>query len=176
MQKRKNTYPGNLNDLTVITKIAVLIFLTSFLGNCNSGHSIIEDKQVFLMGSTESFPMVITNAIKQSGIRKKGFVVIIPSQSDNNIKKANNIKQEFYRQEIMAVHILNLKLNKPLKKTEILAIENATIICLVNNANKQQNNKPLLEVSLKNAMNNNACLIVSNKKTEQTILLLKGKP
>ena len=148
----------------------------TLLVGCNSKDRVIEDKQVFKIGENIDFSTVIADAIEQSKIRKKGYVVIIPSQQKKYTKEANIIMQEFYRKEIMAVHILNLNTKEPLKKTEILTIENATIICLIGNGSMQINNKSYLKIPLVNALKKNTRFVVSNKEIEQQLLLMKEKP
>ena len=173
MQKRNNNFFSELNVFEVFTKSAALLLFVALLGGCNSQNKNTEKKQVFLMDSTEGSLTVITDAIKHSEIRKGGYVVIIPSQTKKDNRKANKIEKEFYGQEIMAVHVLNINPNRSLNKTDIIAIENAKIICLV--GIKSIKNK-VLEKPIENALINNACIIVSNKKSKQEFLQMLNKP
>jgi len=176
MRKRKYIFENAISSLNLLTKTGAFLFLITFFGACNSQDKTIVIKQVFLMNEADNLHTVIADAIDQSMIRKGGFVVIIPSQAKKDITKANNIKQNFYSQEIMAVHILNINPKATLKKTEILTIENAKIICLVGEDGMYLKEKSLLKTPLKNALNNNACFVVSNKKSEQKLLLMMEMP
>ena len=176
MQRRKDIFESAKSDLSLLSKIGALLFLIIFLCGCNSQEKTLVHKQVFLMGETDDFRMVIADVIEQSEIRKGGYVVIIPSSTRNNNAEVTKLKKVFYNLEIMAVHILNINPKSILKKTEILTIENANIICLVGEDGKYLKKKSLLKTPLVNALNNNTCFVVSNKESEQQLLLMKKTP
>ena len=162
-----------INSLTDITKLAGLALLIVFIYSCNFGsknnsiNKIENDqtqKQTLLIEKSPISKETVSEMIEKSGIRKGGYVVIITSPFDDAKSIANNLKQKFYIQELTAVHIFNFEPDSSIKKTELLAIENASIICVLDgnktNFMKLANNN-LLKKPLLNAYNN-GCLIAGN--------------
>lgn len=163
-----------INSLTDLIKLAGLTLLIVFISSCNFGsknnsiNKIENDqtqKQAFLIENSPISKETISEMIEKSGIRKGGYVVIITSPFDDAKSIANNLKQKFYIQELTAVHIFNFEPDSSVKKTELLAIENASIICVLdgnkNNFIKLANNS-LLKKPLLNAYNN-GCLVAGNR-------------
>lgn len=162
------------NVLTDATKLASLALLIVFISSCNFGsknnsNNKIENgqiqKQTFLIENNHISKEIISKMIEKSGIRKGGYVVIITNSFDDSESIANNLKQKFYNQEITAVHIINLELDSSIKKTELIAIENASII-YIPDGNKSNfmklDNNSLLKKPLLNAYNN-GCLLAGNE-------------
>jgi hypothetical protein len=80
--------------------------------------------------------------------------------TDNN-HLANELKNRFYFQEIMSVHILNINPKYRLKKSDIIMLENATIICIAGQNTKGFSTwakKEEIKKFLNHAMNNGAIL------------------
>ena len=138
-----NKKPGKITgNLLLFVNLIILI------SACN--HSSTKDsfekngsgkisQQVFLIGNGSNSKWTISDMIEKSGIRKGGYVVIIPTSFIASDSNANVLKQDFYKQKIMAVHILEFPLysstgvsQTTIKNTDVLSIENASIICLLN--------------------------------------------
>jgi hypothetical protein len=97
------------------------------------------DQQLFLIGNGPNSRRTISDMIEKSGIRTGGYVVIIPTSFNVKDSTAWFLKKEFFNQKIMAVHILELPPYSSagatpvtIKNTDLLSIENASIICLLN--------------------------------------------
>jgi len=95
--------------------------------------------QFFLIGKGPYLKKTISDIIEKSGVRRGGFVVILPMPLNKPDSSAYFLQKEFYDQQIMAVHILDFDDNFQqdfsaisIKNSEVLAIENASIICLLN--------------------------------------------
>ncbi|OQX73379.1 MAG: hypothetical protein B6D64_13905 [Bacteroidetes bacterium 4484_276] len=95
-----------------------------------NGSKII-DQQIFLIGNGPNSKRTIGDMIEKSGIRTGGYVVIIPTSFNAKDSTAWFLKKEFYNQKIMAVHILEFPPYSS-KNSDVLSIENASIICLLN--------------------------------------------
>ncbi len=111
-------------------------------------------QQAFLIGNGPNSKKTIKDMIEKSGIRKGGYVVILPMKQNKQDSSAWFLQQEFYDQQIIAVHILYLLSDSSLKNTDVLAIENAGIICLIDgNRNKfiKLAESTRLKVALQNA-------------------------
>ena len=94
-------------------------------------------QQAFLIGNGPNSKKTIKDMIEKSGIRKGGYVVILPMTQNKQDSSAWFLQQEFYDQQIIAVHILYLLSDSSLKNTDVLAIENANILCILDgNRNK----------------------------------------
>ena len=161
--------------MAFVSKLTGLLLTIVFLAGCNSGENTRGDKQVFLLDDFASVSLVVEDVIEQSGIKKKGYVAIIPDQSESAKKNAKKLRQEFYKKEIMAVHILSINPAADLLRTDVITIENARIICLLNweiPADGQEQ----LEKSLSNTVKAGSCFVVNNKETEQTLLRFAVKP
>jgi cyanophycinase-like exopeptidase len=115
------------------------------------------DQQVFLIGNGPNSKGTINDMIEKSGIRKGGYIVIIPTSFNASDSTAWFLKKEFFIQKIMAVHILEFHPDSAIKNTDILAIKNASIICLLNgkkNRFMRLANNTRLKKSLLNAKEN----------------------
>jgi len=153
--------------MAFVSKLTGLLLTIVFLAGCNSGENTRGDKQVFLLDDLASVSLVVEDVIEQSGIKKKGYVVIIPDQSESAKKNAKKLRQEFYKKEIMAVHILSINPAADLLRTDVITIENARIICLLGRSKVDLSKNNQYEVSLLNALKNDAFVVVNNKETEQ---------
>ncbi len=89
------------------------------------------NQQAFLIGNGPNSKETIKDMIEKSKIRKGGYVVILPMTQNKQDSSAWFLQQEFYDQQIIAVHILYLLSDSSLKNTDVLAIENATILCFM---------------------------------------------
>ena len=127
-----------LNRIIILLIGFSLIILTScnFNNNTNLLDNINQKKisnHILISGDSSNLHDDIANMIVKSDIRGGGYVVIIPTP---DLKKDNNgqaIKEGFYKQQVMAVHILDINPVSEIKNSEIIAIENATIVCLAGN-------------------------------------------
>lgn len=159
---------SNNSSLTEKVKLLGLVVLViSLFASCNSvstnnsNNNVEINKQVFLMGNGASSAETIRELVDRSGIRKGGYVVIIPTSFNKNKSNAINLKNQFYFDKVTAVHILNFQSNSSIKKTDLLAIENASIIFILNgNRNKFMKlvKNSNINKSLHNAYNK-GCLI-----------------
>lgn len=159
--------------MTFMSKLTGLLLIIVFLAGCDSGEKTKENKQLFLLDDPNGIGLLVEDVIEQSGIKKKGFVVIIPVQSESAVKQAERIKQEFYKQGIMAVHILDVDPKASLQRTDILTIENARIICLLD-WKVPINEQGQFEESLSKAVKKGSCFVVNNEETERLLLQLQS--
>jgi len=97
----------------------------------NGGKDEPAVKQVFLIGDGAYTEQSIDELIKKSGIRRQGFVVIVPTSFLPNDGRARALQNEFYNRLISSVHILNLNPKSNIENTDILAIENASVLCFI---------------------------------------------
>lgn len=124
----------------IAVKIIVLTILIATISACNTEstqqsfnntkNEYVTNK-VFLIGSNANLENTISDMVEKAGIRKGGFVVIIPTSFTTNDKRANLIKKQFNDLNIMAVHILKFDPKSTIKKTDVITIENASIICIL---------------------------------------------
>ena len=162
-------------NLKLIFKLSIFTVIIVIISACNSGnsqqsvHDIENDhaiKQAFLIGSGPNSKRNIKDMIEKSGIRNGGYVVIIPTSFMKNDSNAYFLKREFYEQKIFAVHILGFHQDSAIKNTDVIAIENANILCLTDGRrNKFINlaNSTRLKNALLNAYDNGT-LVVGNGK------------
>ncbi len=160
------------SGLAILIKLTVVVLIIISIASCNSNDKVTSidkngiNQRVFLLENNNISDEIINELIEKSGIRKSGYVIIITPNDKNNTQTANNHKNKFYKQEIMAVHILKLDHNSILKKTEFLTIENASIICLLGN-NKQLTINTYLGKSLMNAVSNGSLIVLNGTKNKQ---------
>ena len=95
------------------------------------------DKKVFLIGNGAWQKQTIIELIENSKLKEGGYVVILGLNNNKTDSSGYFLKREFIEQNIMAVHILNFKPEMMLKKTDILAIENANLICILHGNKKR---------------------------------------
>jgi len=161
--------------MTFVSRLTGLLLIIAFLAACNSGEKAVEDKHVFLLDSLTGASLVVEDVIKQSGINKKGYVVIIPDKSGSAVGEAKMLKGEFYKKGVMAVHILNIDPTADLLRTDVITIENATIICLPSGSKLHLTEGGQYGLLLLNALKNGACFVVNDKETGQ-VLANETKP
>lgn len=135
--------------------MTVLLVIITIIVSCNSENRQQSTnyetgqvlKQLALIGSQSNSTEAIIRLIEKSGIRNGGYVVIISTSL--NSKASKDIKKLFNRQNIMAVHIIEPVKDSDIKNSEVMAIGNASIICLPdgnrNRFMKQANNSRLKE-------------------------------
>ena len=132
----------------ITNRVLIFIALVTFISTCNSTHEkkpvkVSEaeniNQQFFLIGNGSNSKRTISDMIEKSGIRTGGYVVIIPTSFNAKDSTAWFLKKEFYNQKIMAVHILEFPpysstgaSQTTIKNSDVLSIENASIICLLN--------------------------------------------
>lgn len=132
----------------ITNRVLIFIALVTFISTCNSTHEkkpvkVSEaeniNQQFFLIGNGPNSKRTIGDMIEKSGIRTGGYVVIIPTSFNAKDSTAWFLKKEFYNQKIMAVHILEFPpysstgaSQTTIKNSDVLSIENASIICLLN--------------------------------------------
>ncbi len=122
--------------------LSLLSACNSETGQQSSSQNKEVNQQVFLIGNGTNLKETITDLVEKSGIRKGGYVVIIPTTFQPNDKNANLLRKGLNDQDIMAVHILpllaetkNASSSFAIKNSDVLAIENARIICILNGNN-----------------------------------------
>jgi len=137
---RKNHVVYKILMLKAVHTLWVLMILTFILLSCtseinhqhmNGGKDKPAVKQVLLIGDGAYTKQSIDDLIKKSGIRRQGFVVIVPTSFLPNDEKARALQYEFYKRLVRAVHILNLNPKSNIENTDILAIENASVLCFI---------------------------------------------
>ncbi|RLD61661.1 MAG: hypothetical protein DRJ05_02135 [Bacteroidetes bacterium] len=144
--------------------ILLLIFACSTSSRENGPKNDRSEKiaqQVFLIGNGPNSKETIKDIIEKSGIRKGGYVVILPMTQNKQDSSAHFLQKEFYEQQIMAVHILGFYPDGIIENSDILSIENASIIYLLGgNRNKFMKlaNKTPLKKSFLRAYKNGALM------------------
>ena len=155
--------------MSILRKLGLFIFLA--LLACNSenqkaasgpeGHDDITEKKVFLIGHGPNSKEVIKELVNVSGLRKEGYIVILPSRFEKSDSSVYYLKHEFNEQHINAVHSLELKKGTKIQRTDILAIENASLICIMDGGKKgliRFARDSILHNALHNAYNNGATI------------------
>jgi len=162
--------------INIIERYVLTLLISIVIVGCSSpsrqnptAHSKADEsksQQVVLVKGSLSKDMV-SFLIEKSDIRKGGYVVLIPTTYQAKSKSARLLQKAFYDQEVMAVHILNLLAESgkagpdlSIKKSDILAIENAKIICILDGndnhfmhfAQKSQLDEALLHAHKKGAL------------------------
>lgn len=153
--------------MSILRKLGFFIFLA--LLACNSenpkatsgaaGQSDLTAKKVFLIGHGPNSKEVIKEMINVSGLRKEGYIVILPTRFKKSDSSVYYLKHEFSEQHIHAVHSLKLKQGIKIQNTDILAIENASLICIMDGGKKgllRFARDSILHNALHNALNNGA--------------------
>jgi hypothetical protein len=153
--------------MTSVLKLTGLFLIVVFLAACNSGEKTAVGKHVFLLDDFNKAGMLVEAVTEQSGVNKKGYVVIVAGKSGRAVEQAKRMKQEFYKKGIMAVHVLNVDANTNLLRTDVITIENAKIISLPGSCKVDLSGNNQFGLSLFNAFKNNAFIIAGNKETEQ---------
>ncbi len=138
---------SNKNKRTTTGNVLLFLILIALISACSpiskkkaldENNTEIINQQVFLIGNGPNSKKTISDMIEKSGIRRGGFVVILPMPLNKPDSSAYSLQKEFYDQQIMAVHILDFDDNFQqdfsaisIKNSDVLAIENASIICLL---------------------------------------------
>ncbi|WP_372935234.1 hypothetical protein [Mariniphaga sediminis] len=181
MQLKKKSQTEGVNS-AFLSKLLVSITLLFLLISCDSatGPDFKKDKElrlqvkpVMLIENEFISQKDIGKLIDQSTIRRGGYVAIIPTSWDSDNKNAISLQNHFYNRQIEAVHILYIDLNSPIRNTDLLTIENATILCLLDGDVEkfiQMASYPVLKTAILNAyqkgtllvMNGNACSLAND--------------
>ncbi len=168
---RKNHIVYKILILKAVHTLWVLMILTFMLLSCTSeiNHQHMNGakdkpivKQVFLIGDGAYTKQSIDELIKKSGIRRQGFVAIVPTSFLPNDENARALQNEFYNRLIRAVHILNLNPKSNIENTDILAIENASVLCFIDGKrNEFMNlaNHTTLKTAILNAYEKGAVIV-----------------
>lgn len=116
----------------------VPFLLTLILLSCDSlsGPNYIRDRElrlqvkpVLLIENETITATDVVTIINKSTIRRGGYVAILPTSSGD--KAAGKLRNFFYNKHIEAVHIIKLEPQATIKNTDVLTIENATVLCLL---------------------------------------------
>ena len=131
-------------SLNTLVKVGVLYFFIFGVASCDSSSNQpifdtnkSKSSQFFLLGDDFDSKMTISSIIEKSNLKKGGYVLIIPTSFLTNDKQANKLRQEFNNKFIRPVHILSFKANSNIKNTDVIAIENANVICFVGEKRNQ---------------------------------------
>ncbi len=141
---------------TVLLSLSMLLLISACStssrekGHENDGLDRIA-QQVFLIGNGPNSKETIKDMIEKSGIRKGGYVVIVPMSHDQQDSIAYFLQKEFYEQQIMAVHILGFYIKGVVENSDILTVENASIIYLLG-GNRTKFMKFVNNTPLKNSL------------------------
>lgn len=155
------------NVIKLIIRVKYLVLITLLVivfTSCNSsnGDSLEKSSQSFLFEKNNISRNDITDIIKKSNLKKGGYVIIIPTSFNVNDEQIKKIKHQFNRQHILAVHPLIFKPDLPIKNTDVIAIENASVICFTDgNTSKFVNliNTSALKESFLKAKENGAVFV-----------------
>ena len=158
--------------------LSLLVSLIILISACNSSSNkegVNEsgsgniNQQIFLLGNGPYLKNTIYDIIDKSGIKRGGYVVILPMPSNKPDSSAHTLQKEFYNQQIKAVHILDFDDNfqqdisaLSIKNSDVLAIENASVICLLSGRkNKFMSlaNNSRLKKALQNAKAKGALIV-----------------
>jgi hypothetical protein len=115
----------------------------------------------------------VVDMIDKSTIRRGGYVAIISTSLIPKDKKAINLQNLFYGRQIEAVHILNFESHTAVQNADVLTIENATILCLLDGDSEkfvQMADYPVLKSAILKAykkgtlvvMNGHACSLAND--------------
>ncbi len=85
---------------------------------------------IFCIGYGPNSKEVIKQLIDVSGLKREGYVAILPSHFGESDSTVYYLKHEFREQQVNAIHSLDLKPGREIKNTDLLAIENAALICI----------------------------------------------
>jgi len=152
--------------MRITENIFLILVLCASIVSCNNtpDKSLLQDsetdnisRQVFLIGKGPNSKETVKDMIEKSGIKKGGYVVILSLLQNKKNSASYYLKKEFNDRQIMAVHVLVINSNEEIKNTDVLAIENARILCFLDeNRNKfiKIANKSRLKKSLLNAYKN----------------------
>ena len=112
-------------------KFTLTILICSLLFSCNSkdtGTDTSNYKLSFLSGN-EFTKETLNKIINDSKLTKGGYVVIIPTSVQANDPNAQELRIRFFKNQIVAVHLISFE--EGVKRSDILAIENASLVCIV---------------------------------------------
>lgn len=135
----------------------------------NKNESEKISQQVFLIGNGPNSKKTISDLIEKSGIKTGGYVAILSMLNSRMDSSAFFLQKEFYDEQIMAVHIIDLHPGSDLKNTDVLTIENASILCILGgNKNKYMKlaNNTLLKSVLIRAYENGTLITGIGKGAE----------
>ena len=124
-----------------IAFIVATAFLLGWSGCQNfqpANHNDVGNWQLLVAGNGVTNPEIVGQVVKKSTVYQQGYVVIIDTRNSKNDKQANGVKKLFYKHAINAVHILKIEPSAQLKPSELLAIENATVVLLMPISRKMQ--------------------------------------
>lgn len=134
---------SNIFRLNSMIKAVALYIFVVIIASCNSGNNQslsdtkIETTQFFLLGNDFDSEKTISSIIEKANLKKGGYVLIIPTSFLDSDKQASKLRKEFNNQFVKPVHILNFKANSNIKNTDVIAIENANVICFVGEKRNQ---------------------------------------
>ena len=113
--------------MSILRKLSVFLVLALLACNNESpkatmGTEANNDKtenKVFLIGQGPNSKEVIKELVYVSGLRKEGYIVILPSQFEKSDSSVYYLKHEFNEQHINAIHSLEFKPGVNIQNTDI---------------------------------------------------------
>ncbi|OFY47418.1 MAG: hypothetical protein A2W85_01780 [Bacteroidetes bacterium GWF2_41_31] len=126
----------------------------------------LQIKPVLLIENESISQKDIAAMINSSTIRKGGYVAIIPTSAIAEDQNANKLSDLFYNQKVEAVHILIFKPQSAIMNTDVLTIENATILCLLDGDTENfvgMAAYPVLKSAILNAYKKGTLLVMNGK-------------
>ena len=160
-------YKNILRSAGFFTRVFIIVIFTI---SCSQKSAETNDKntdrQLLMLKGDQSAESMVSELISNSNIREEGFVLIIPTSLRKDDQGAVKLRNQFYTTGVRAVHILNADLKHGFKKTDIISIEKAEIICFTGRGSKQFFNwsgKSRLPKYVANAKKNGA-LIAGRKE------------
>jgi len=128
------------NSFGFSSSMLVAILFSILLLSCDSpsGPNYKRDKEQrlrvkpVLLVEDELFTVNdVAELIDRSTIRRGGYVAILSTSLTTEDKAAIELRSQFYNKQIEAVHILYVKPHSAIKNTDVLTIENATVLCVL---------------------------------------------
>lgn len=113
------------------TKFTVNLLICLLLNSCNPKeitNNAANSNLLFLCGNeftTETLNIIVN----YSKLTEGGYAVIIPTSRHADDHGAEELRTRFFKNQIVAVHLLGFK--EKIERSDILAIENASLICVV---------------------------------------------
>lgn len=153
-------------------QILSFLFLLVFSSSCQYQQSVdyIENaayhSQLHILGI--DYPVNVDTSLQQiiyfSGIREKGYGIILNIDSCFTMQEINTLKLRLQRQDINAIHNYNIELQDSLKKSIGVAMEGAKFIWLLTDEEILFSGTPLSAKlkTLKKDKNSHNLLIVNN--------------
>jgi len=129
----------NLSKILFST-VALSLLMTSCHFFQNEKSNKKQAYQLLLCGNEASISKIVKTTIGQTTIEQDGYVLILDFTSSTKEKTVKKLKDLYYKNQVNAVHILKVKPKSLFKNSDIIAIENATILYLIGDKGRAYKN------------------------------------